>query len=461
MAPSPPCHVAVAAFPFGTHAAPLLAIVRRLAAASPGTTFSFFNTRQSNNSIFNKDTATQFPNITAYDIWDGVPEGHVFSGKPQERVELFVKAAPESLRFNIEMAVVETGREVSCLLTDAFFWFGGELAQDMRVASWVQFWTAGPCSLSAHFYTDLIRQRISIAAKGSENEPLSFIPGMSKVLVQDLPEGVLFGKLESVFSNMLHKMGLLLPRAKAVFINSFEELDKTITHDLKSKFNKFLNVGPLNVVSPSLPPTPDESGCLRWLDEQKADASVAYISFGSVMVPPREELEEIAAALEGGGIPFIWSLRENAKENLPIGFLEKTRKTGMVVPWAPQIDILAHRAVGVFVTHCGWNSVLESIVGGVPMICRPFFGDQRLNGRMVQDVWEIGVKVEGGAFTRAGLERCLDLVLCQERRKKMRDKIKSLKEAANEAVGPRGSSTENFKLLLDVVTRPQGVVRLI
>lgn len=76
---------------------------------------------------------------------------------------------------------------------------------------------------------------------------------------------------------------------------------------------------------------------------------------------------------------------------------------------------------------------------------------------MVQEVLEIGVKVEGGAFTKVGLERCLDLVLCQERGKKMRDKIKSLKEVANEAVGPRGSSTENFKLLLDVVTRPQGV----
>ncbi|GMN44194.1 hypothetical protein TIFTF001_013387 [Ficus carica] len=455
MASPPPAatHVAVAAFPFGTHAGPLFTVVRRLAAASPGTTFSFFNTSQSNKTIFNKDTTTQFPNIKAYDVWDGVPEGYAFTGKPQERIELFMTAALESLRFNIETAVAETGRKVSCLLTDAFFWFGGEIAQDMGVPSWIQFWTAGPCSLSAHFYTDLIRQQNATEPKG---RPLSFIPGMAKILVQDLPEGVLFGNLESVFSHMLHQMGQMLPRATAVFINSFEELDTNITNDLKSKFKKFLNVGPLNLASPP-PLTPDESGCLQWLEKQKVAASVAYISFGSVMVPPQEELEAIAAALEGSGVPFIWSLRDNVRQNLPNGFLEKTRKNGMVVPWAPQNAVLAHNAVGVFVTHCGWNSVMESIVGGVPMICRPFFGDQRLNGRMVQDVWEIGVRVDGGAFTKEGLENCLDLVLRQERGKRMRDKINSLKELANEAVGPRGSSSDNFKLLLDVVTGPGGV----
>lgn len=99
-------------------------------------------------------------------MWDGVPEGYAFTGKPQERIELFMTAALESLRFNIETAVAETGRKVSCLLTDAFFWFGGEIAQDMGVPSWIQFWTAGPCSLSAHFYTDLIRQQIATEPKG-------------------------------------------------------------------------------------------------------------------------------------------------------------------------------------------------------------------------------------------------------------------------------------------------------
>lgn len=296
---------------------------------------------------------------------------------------------------------------------------------------------------------------ISPAAAGSGNESLSFIPGMSKVVVQDLPEGVVFGNLESLFSNMLRQMGLMLPRATAVFINSFEELDEVVTDDLKSKFQKLLNVGPFNFASPP-PPAPDGNGCLPWLDKREP-ASVAYISFGSVIVPPKEELVAIAEALEGSRVPFIWSLGDNVKPNLPKGFLDKTKTQGKVVPWAPQTDILSHSSVGVFVTHCGWNSLLESIAGGVPLICRPFFGDQRLNGRMIQDVWEIGVKVEGGVFTREAMEHCLDMVLSQEKGERMREKIKLLKKLATEAVGPSGSSTENFKLLLDVATSPRVV----
>ncbi|KAF4380287.1 hypothetical protein F8388_024580 [Cannabis sativa] len=447
-------HVGVVAFPFGSHAAPLLAIIRRLAAASaPNTIFSFFNTSQSNHTIFTTTNTTTNGsggdcgselNIKPYEVWHGVPEGHIFTRGHQEPIELFMKAAPQSLRRSIDKAVAEIGKEVTCLVTDAFFWFGGDLAHEMGV-SWVPFWTAGPCALSAHLYTDLIRHQV-----GNGNKSLSFIQGMSKIQIQDLPEGVVFGDLESHFSTMLHQMGLMLPRATAIFINSFEELDKTFTNDLKSKFKKFLNVGPFDLVSPTPQPAQDESGCLLWLDKQEV-ASVVYISFGSVAVPPKEELVAIAEALESCGVPFIWSLKDNAKANLPKGFLEKAKTQGKVVAWAPQKNILSHKSVGVFVSHCGWNSLLESIVGGVPMICRPFFGDQRLNGRMVEDVWEFGIKIEGGVFTKQGMKVCLDVVLCQEKGKKMRENIQVLKEVAIEAVGIGGSSTKNFKELLHLI----------
>ncbi|XP_062119753.1 anthocyanidin 3-O-glucosyltransferase 7-like isoform X2 [Humulus lupulus] len=450
--PSPAhSHVAVVAFPFGTHAAPLLSVVHRLAAASsPETIFSFFNTTQSNHTIFTTMSAGGGggggAKVKAYDVWDGVPEGHTFTRGHQEPIELFMKAAPQSLRLSIDKAVAETGKEVTCLVTDAFFWFAADMAQDMGVP-WLPFWTAGPCTLSAHLYTDLIRHQA-----GSGNESLGFIAGMSKIQVQDLPEGVVFGDLESYFSTMLHQMGLMLPRATAVFMNSFEELDKTITDDMKSKLQKFLSVGPFNLALPP-PPAQDESGCLPWLDKQEA-ASVVYIGFGSVVVLPKEELMAIAEALESSGVSFIWSLKENGKANLPKGFLEKTKTHGKVVAWAPQRNILSHKSVGVFVSHCGWNSLLESIAGGVPMICRPFFGDQRINGRMIEDGWEIGIKIDGGVFTKQGMESCLDVVLSQEKGKKMRENLKVLKELATKAVGPSGSSTENFKQLLHLINNP-------
>ncbi|KAL3574302.1 hypothetical protein D5086_024915 [Populus alba] len=182
-----PDHVAVLAFPFSTHAAPLLAIIHRLATSSPNTHFSFFNTQQSNNSIFS--IYEQNTNIKAYDVWDGVPEGYVFSGKPQEHIELFMKSAPNSFKKAMEVAVSETGRKVSCLVSDAFFWFAGEMAEEIGVV-WLPFWTAGPASLSAHVYTDLIRDTFGVGGvAGHEDELLSLIPGMSKIRIRDLPEG--------------------------------------------------------------------------------------------------------------------------------------------------------------------------------------------------------------------------------------------------------------------------------
>ncbi|KAF5749341.1 UDP-glucose: flavonoid 3-O-glucosyltransferase [Tripterygium wilfordii] len=445
-------HVAVLAFPFATHAAPLLAVIRHLAAAAPNTSFSFFNTPKSNNSIFNKDML-MLPNLKRYDVWDGVPKGYVFTGKHQEEIELFMEAAPESFGKGMEVAMAENGREVTCLVTDAFFWFAAEMAEQTGVA-WVPFWTAGPTSLSAHIYTDFIRKTIGIGGNiRQEDETLKFISGMSKARVKDLPEGVLFGNLESIFSRMLHQMGLNLSRATAVFINSFEELDHTITTDLKSKLRTFFNIGPFNLIS-SPPKLPDTSGCISWLDKQNA-ASVAYISFGSVTQPSPSELIAVAEALEASKVPFIWSVRDTARVHLPTEFLNKTQGHGIVVSWAPQQEILAHCAVGVFLTHCGWNSVLESIVGGVPMICRPFFGDQRLNGRMVEDVWEIGVRVEGGVFTKNAFIASLDQILSEEKGKKMRENVKGLKEAAERAVGPKGSSIKNLLGLQDLVSRPK------
>lgn len=367
--------------------------------------------------------------------------------------EFFLGAVPGNFKKAMGEAEQESGVKISCILSDAFLWFSGDLAAEMGVP-WVAFWTAGSCSLSVHMCTDEVRKTLEMPGSAVQQD-LSFIPGLSAVRIDDLPEGVLSGNLESPIAQMLWKMGLNLSRATAVVLNSFEELDPTITNDLKLKLRKVLHVGPSTLASssppPGLPTISDENGCLLWLEKQKP-SSVAYISFGTMMTPPPNELLALAQTLEALKLPFLWSLRDHSRHFLPQGFFESTVSFGKVVSWAPQSQVLAHPSVGVFVTHCGWNSILESVAGGVPMICRPFFGDQTLNSRMVQDVWRIGVKVEdGGGFTKSGTTSALELVLSSGEGRKMRENIRGLKESAVNAVGPNGSSTANFETLVEVI----------
>ncbi|XP_065869907.1 anthocyanidin 3-O-glucosyltransferase 7-like [Euphorbia lathyris] len=443
-------HVVVFAFPFGTHVTPLFSIINRIASLSPDTHFSFFCTLKANNSVVAKYSSQ--PNVKICDLSDGIPDGFVFSsGNNLQEIELFMEAAPLSFRDGIKAAVAETGKEITCLVTDAFFGFMAEMAEEMTVP-WFACWTAAAISVSCHFYTDFIRDTFGAAGK---EESLNLIPGMSKVQISDLPEGILFGNLDSIISQMLHKMGKSLPKADAVFINSFEELDPIITNDLKSKFKQLLNTGPFNLISPPILSTPpDPYGCIPWLNNQKPQ-SVVYVSFGTVATPPPHELLALSQAFEAIKIPFLWSLKDDARTNLPDGFIDRTESQGIVVPWTPQIEVLSHGAVGVFLTHCGWNSVVESIQGGVPMICRPFFGDQRLNGRLVQDVLEIGVQVEAGGLTQNGVLDCLDIVFGQDKGKKLTENVTLLKQVVHRAIQPQGSSYSNLIELTKLVTNAQ------
>ncbi|KAI7733673.1 hypothetical protein M8C21_019164 [Ambrosia artemisiifolia] len=447
-------HVGVFAFPFASHPTHLLNVVRRLAAAAPTVVFSFFSTERTNRALFTKRGCD---NILRYDVSDGIPEGYVLQGKIHEDINYFLGVAKEEFRSGVQVAEKDVGMKMSCLVSDAFLWFSADLAKELSIP-WVALRTGGARSLSTHLYTDLIREKYS-ELKGSigpNDEIANLIPGVESIRLSDLPIGVIFGDLDSPFASMMHKMGRNLTRATTVAINSFQELDPDVTKNLSSLFNNFLNIGPSNLVSKhNSPSKPDEFSCISWLDNQNP-GSVAYISFGTKFCPPPHELVAIAEALESTKTPFLWSINKDSQTHLPLGFVERTTAngSGKVVPWAPQVQVLDHIATGVFVTHGGWNSVLESIGSGVPMICRPLIGDQPINTWMVERVWGIGVWIEGGKFTKHGTCCALEQVLSVDASSKgMKERIGALKDLAHKAVGPNGSSTQNFKTLVDVITR--------
>ncbi|KAK9102168.1 hypothetical protein Sjap_019422 [Stephania japonica] len=367
---------------------------KKLAATAPDATFSFFSTTKSNASLF--PTTNAFPNITPYNVGNCVPENYKFSGHPLEPVELFLKVTPGQLQH----CCLSDDEEDKLHMSDAFFGILGDIADDIEVP-WVPIWAPAASSLSLHCYTDLIRQTVGPDYNVKNDDPLTLVPGMPSALcVRDIPAEVLNG--ESTFFTMLHKMGKTITRDAAVAVNSFDELELSIIEDLKFKFRHCLSVRPFNLIPPPSSPSPssdsDHNGCLDWLPGHEP-ASVACIGFGTVMTPSRPEQAALAEAVEASGMPFIWSIPERAKANLPQGFLERVGEKAKVVSWAPQTKVNDHGATGVLLSHGGWISVLESISGGVPMICRPFFGDQNINARLVSQVWKIGVELKDGKMT--------------------------------------------------------------
>ena len=444
-------HVAVFTFPSSGHVATLLNLVLKLSHATPHVTFSFFITPKFNQFLLSKPGIPA--NVKIYAVSDGVPDGHTLSGRPEEEVNFFLQAGPQNLQKGIESAVSDTRRNITSIISDAFSASSLLVARELNVP-WIALWVANPCSLSAHYYTDIIRQRhAKISVNGEKERNLSFIPGMSKFLIDDLPDDVTRGgDKKSHFLETLGSMGKILPQADAVLMNFYEELSPpSLLEDIKSKLQSVLHVGFLSLALAPPPPETDNSGCLSWLDGH-GSRSVAFVSFGTVMVPPPEELTAIAEALEASGIPFLWSLKENFQKFLPNEFLERTKEHGKVLPWVPQAQVLAHESVGVYITHCGLNSVSESIFNEVPMICRPLIGDNWINARMVEDEWEIGVRVENGVFSKNGLINGLKMVLIKEPGKKMRKKILELKKVLVDAAGPEGKAAKDFDSLVELIS---------
>lgn len=172
-----------------------------------------------------------------------------------------------------------------------------------------------------------------------EDKNLSFIPGLSKVQIDDLPHEIFVKKHPTSLARTIYNMVQKLPKSTAVVLNSFEEIDPDITSDLKSKLKHFLNIGP-SILYTQVPTNPDdENGCLPWLEKQNSSKSVIYISFGTVASPPPNEIAALAEALEACQFPFLWTMKDHVKKSLPEGFLERTSESGKIVPWAPQLQV--------------------------------------------------------------------------------------------------------------------------
>ncbi|XP_066399767.1 UDP-glycosyltransferase 79-like [Miscanthus floridulus] len=352
----------------------------------------------------------------------------------------------------------ELGRPVHVVVYDAFLPWAQGVAR-RRGAACAAFLTQ-TCAVDV-LYTHLLAGRIPSPPVTEELPPeLAGLP--VRLELTDLPTFFVDKNRPPGLLELLTSQFLGLGTADHVLVNSFYDLEPQEAYYLASTWGA-KTVGP-NMPSVNLDHhlpdadddnvsygvhlhTPMATECKAWLDAHPP-VSVVYVSFGSIASLGARQMEEIAEGLCSSGMPFLWVVRATETPKLPKNFAGEAKAArGLIVPWCPQLDVLAHPSVGCFVTHGGWNSTLEAISSGVPIVAMPHWSDQPSNAKYVQDVWRVGVRVRpdsDGVVTRKEVERCVRQVMEGERCEEFRLKALEWSKKARKAMSSGGSSDINI-----------------
>ncbi|KAF7027483.1 hypothetical protein CFC21_039523 [Triticum aestivum] len=267
----------------------------------------------------------------------------------------------------------------------------------------------------------------------------------------------------------LLNVSLNLFRSQGIFINTFRSLEPRAMDTILAGHSApaGLSTPPVYCIGPLV--KSEEVGvkrgdeCLAWLDTQPK-ASVVFLCFGSLGRFNAEQTREVATGLEASGQRFLWVVRSPPSDDtttepdldvlLSKGFLDRTKGRGLVVKsWAPQGDVLAHHAVGSFVTHCGWNSVLESTMAGVPMLAWPLYAEQKMNAVFLEKEMELAVMMEGydkEMVEAKEIAKKIRWMMDSEGGRVLRERTLAVMRQANEALLEGGESEATLTELVDV-----------
>lgn len=296
----------------------------------------------------------------------------------------------------------------------------------------------------------------------------SHISGVSPTLrVQDFPTHILAG-LDDYFLK-IHRdiQNPLLPDCDCILFNTFHALEGEVLDAIDLNSHVFA-VGPLVLAGAETGSTlrDEEPGVLSWLDTQTPN-SVLFVSFGSLATVSIIQVQELASGLEQSNASFLWVIRadtvvdeEKAEfETWFPKFALKIKNRGLLVTWAPQTAVLSHPAIAAFLTHCGWNSTIESIAYGVPMLAWPRFGDQPTNAHYIVHVWKVGMQLEvrEAVVAKEEIERKVRKMVAKEgldpEVDAIRAKSRKLEGAARKAVAKGGSSHAAMAKFVELLER--------
>ncbi|CAA2978367.1 UDP-glycosyltransferase 86A1-like [Olea europaea subsp. europaea] len=305
-------------------------------------------------------------------------------------------------------------------------------------------------------YTEFIHQMLSKSRHSSNNieENINYIPGVSLINTRDFMPYLKESSLDSMQQKIVMKtFDDQVKKADFISLNTFQELESETISALQQKQPTYA-IGPVNfstdsnkpAISQNLWPQTDTK---TWL-ESKPPRSVLYLSFGSFDLTSKQTIQEIAHGLLLSKVSFIWVVKRdigssNGTDDLPFGFVDEIRDQGLIVQWCNQHMVLSHPAIGGFLTHCGWNSILESIWCGIPMICHPLASDQPTNRKLVVDDWKIGINLcDEESVTREEVAKKIDNLMRGTVLDGLRMEIKKVRTILQNALAIDGSSEKNI-----------------
>ncbi|BFG16590.1 7-deoxyloganetin glucosyltransferase [Prunus yedoensis var. nudiflora] len=466
--PSEPPHIVCIPFPAQGHVNPFMNLAKLL--HSRGFHITMVYTEFNHSRLLRSkgpEAVKNSPGFRFETIPDGVPPSN--PDATQSVTELLYYTKKHSVvplrDLIVKLNSTEGLPKVSCIISDGIMSFAIKVARELGIPE-VQFWTASTCGLVAYLqFGELVKKGIfplkdekDVRNGHLEDTALEWIPGMEHMRLKDMPSFVRSTDPEDIAFNRWLEEAQDILTADAIVFNTFFEFEAEVLETVSSMFPNIYNLGPLttlntnliknevNATRPSL--WKENTDCLTWLDTQKPN-SVIYLNFGSIAVMTEDNFKEFAWGLANSGHPFLWIVRPDVVKGtngtaLPEEFLAETRDRGTIARWCPQDKVLAHPSVGAFLTHSGWNSTLEGICGGVPMLCWPFFAEQQVNCRYASTTWGVGLEIDSDV-KREGVEALVREMMEGENGKVMRNKAVEWKKKSEIACVEGGSSYDDFE----------------
>ncbi|XP_061351174.1 mogroside IE synthase-like [Gastrolobium bilobum] len=436
-------HCLVLPYPLQGHINPMLQFSKRL--VQRGVKVTLANTV----SIWNTISNINLTSIEIESISDGYDEGGLAAaGSIDVYKETFWRIGPQTLD-QLLQKLANSNNPVDCVIHDAFLPWALDVAKSFGIQ--VAVFLTQACSvnnINFHAFKKFLELPLS------QTEIL--LPGLPKLAPKDLPSFLYkYGSTPGYFDILLNQFSRI-DKADWVLVNTFYELEPEVVDWLGKLW-------PLKTIGPSLPSmfldkrlkddkdydisifSPNIEDWIKWLDDKPKD-SVVYVSFGSLAGLSVEQTEELAWGLKDCGSYFIWVVRDSEKDKLPKEFLDTSEK-GLIVTWCHQLQVLTHEAVGCFVTHCGWNSTLEALCVGVPVIAMPVWTDQITNAKLIIDVWKMGLKAvvdEKEIVRRETIKDCIKEIMENEKGNEIKNNAIKWKKLAKNAIDEGGSSDKNI-----------------